>query len=60
MFFPLQETLGRSYNMPDMTDEELEAELAELNDELALDEDNSYLDAVNTPAVSYSSLLVRL
>ena len=48
--------------MPDMTDEELEAELAELNDELALDEDNSYLDAVNTPAVSInqpSRLLFR-
>lgn len=52
-FHAFQETLGRQYNMPDMTDEELEAELAELNDELALDDDSSILDAVNTPAVRY-------
>ncbi|KAG8181740.1 hypothetical protein JTE90_028278 [Oedothorax gibbosus] len=48
----VQEALGRSYGMPEMDDDELEAELDALGDEIALDEDTSYLDdAVKTPTV---------
>lgn len=42
----VQEALGRSYGMPDVDDEELEAELDALGDEIALDDDTSYLDDV--------------
>lgn len=42
----VQEALGRSYGMPDVDEDELEAELEALNDELALD-DTSYLDEVS-------------
>lgn len=44
--------MGRSYNMPEIDDDELDAELAALGDEIALDEDASYLDdAVKAPNV---------
>lgn len=47
----VQETLGRSYGTPDIDDDELEAELAALGDDLALDEDTSYLDdAIKAPS----------
>lgn len=46
----IQEAMGRSYGMPEIDDDELEAELGALGDELALDEDTSYLDdAVRAP-----------
>jgi charged multivesicular body protein 5 len=47
----IQEAMGRSYGMPDVDESELEAELEALGDEIALDEDASYLDAVNAPGV---------
>ncbi|XP_066999242.1 charged multivesicular body protein 5 [Anabrus simplex] len=47
----VQEALGRSYGMPEIDDEELEAELDALGDEIALDDDTSYLDdAVKAPS----------
>jgi len=46
----VQGALGRSYNMPDVDEDELEAELDALGDEIALDDDTSYLDdAVRAP-----------
>ena len=42
----VQEALGRTYGMPDVDDDELEAELDALGDEIALDDDASYLDDV--------------
>jgi len=46
----VQEALGRTYNMPDVDEDELEAELDALGDEIALDDDSSYLDdAVAAP-----------
>jgi len=46
----LQEVMGRSYGMPEVDDDELEAELDALGDEIALDDDTSYLDdAVRAP-----------
>lgn len=48
----VQEAMGRSYNMPEIDDDELDAELAALGDEIALDEDSSYLDdAAKAPNV---------
>ena len=47
----IQEVMGRSYGMPEIDDDELEAELDALGDDLALDEDTSYLDdASKAPA----------
>lgn len=47
----VQEALGRSYGTPDIDESELEAELDALGDEIALDDDTSYLDdAVKAPA----------
>lgn len=40
----IQEIMGRSYGMPEVDDDELEAELEALGDDLALDDDTSYLD----------------
>ena len=40
----IQETMGRSYGVPEIDEDELEAELDALGDEFALDEDTSYLD----------------
>lgn len=42
----VQEALGRSYGMPEVDDDELEAELEAITDELQLD-DTSYLDEVS-------------
>jgi len=42
----VQDALGRSYNTPEMDEDELEAELDALGDEIALDDDASYLDDV--------------
>jgi len=48
----IQESLGRSYGMPDVDEDDLEAELDALGDEIALDDDTSYLDdAISTPSV---------
>jgi len=40
----IQEIMGRSYGMPEMDDDELEAEFDALGDDFAFDEDTSYLD----------------
>merc|ERR1712114_1754 len=48
----IQEALGRSYGMPEVDEDELEAELDALGDEIALDDDTSYLDdAISAPSV---------
>lgn len=47
----VQNALGRSYGTPDIDEDELEAELDALGDEIALDDDTSYLDdAITAPA----------
>ena len=46
----IQEVMGRSYGMPEIDDDELEAELDALGDDLAFDEDTSYLDQVGAPS----------
>lgn len=45
----VQEALGRTYGVPDIDEDELNAELEAIGDELALDDDTSYLDQVNIP-----------
>lgn len=46
----IQEIMGRSYGMPEIDDDELEAELDALGDDLAFDTDSSYLDdAISAP-----------
>ena len=48
----VQEALGRSYGMPEIDEDDLEAELDALGDDLALDDDASYLDdAMKAPDV---------
>jgi charged multivesicular body protein 5 len=42
----VQEAMGRTYGMPEVDDDELQAELDALGDEIALDDDTSYLDDV--------------
>lgn len=42
----VQGALGRTYNTPEIDEDELEAELEALGDEIALDDDQSYLDDV--------------
>ncbi|XP_022919398.1 charged multivesicular body protein 5 [Onthophagus taurus] len=42
----VQEALGRTYNTPEVDEDELAAELDALGDEIALDDDASYLDDV--------------
>ncbi|XP_035906784.1 charged multivesicular body protein 5 [Anopheles stephensi] len=42
----VQEAMGRTYGMPELDDDELQAELDALGDEIALDDDASYLDDV--------------
>lgn len=42
----VQEALGRNYNTPEIDDDDLAAELDALGDEIALDDDTSYLDDV--------------
>ncbi|CAM6031664.1 unnamed protein product, partial [Sphagnum compactum] len=47
----VQDALGQTYNMPDVDEDELQAELDALGDEIALDDDTSYLDdVVKAPA----------
>lgn len=47
----VQDVLGRTYGMPEIDDDELAAELDALGDEIALDDDTSYLDdVVKAPA----------
>lgn len=59
----VQEAMGRSYGMPDIDEDELAAELDALGDEIALDEDTSYLDdaikAPNAPDKEPGSSSVR-
>jgi len=38
--------MGRTYGMPEVDDDDLQAELDALGDEMALDDDSSYLDDV--------------
>merc|ERR1711997_347004 len=46
----VQEVLGRTYGMPEIDEDDLEAELDALGDDFALDDDTSYLDeAVKAP-----------
>ena len=45
----VQDVLGRSYGMPEIDEDELEAELDALGDDIALDEDTSYLDEISAP-----------
>merc|ERR1712133_219789 len=40
----VQEAMGRSYGMPEIDEDDLEAELDALGDDFALDDDTSYLD----------------
>jgi len=42
----VQEALGRTYGVPDIDEDELNAELDALGDEIGLDDDASYLDDV--------------
>uniref|UniRef100_A0A8P4FYQ5 Charged multivesicular body protein 5 n=1 Tax=Dicentrarchus labrax TaxID=13489 RepID=A0A8P4FYQ5_DICLA len=44
----IQEALGRSYGTPEIDDDDLEAELDALGDELLMDDDSSYLDEAST------------
>ncbi|KHJ41790.1 SNF7 family protein [Trichuris suis] len=50
----VQEALGRNYGMPEVDEDELEAELQALNDEIALDEDATYLDEASKAPVAPS------
>ena len=51
----VQEIMGRSYGMPEIDDDELEAELDALGDEIGLDEDATYLDdAIGAPSAPTS------
>lgn len=43
----VQEVMGRAYGVPEIDEDELEAELDALGDDFALDEDTSYLDEAN-------------
>jgi len=46
----VQEALGRSYNTPELDEDDLQAELDALGDEMLLDEDSTFLDdALNAP-----------
>lgn len=42
----VQDAMGRTYGMPEVDDDDLQAELDALGDEMALDDDSSYLDDV--------------
>jgi hypothetical protein len=46
----VQDALGRSYGMPEIDEDELAAELDALGDEIALDNDTSYLDEIKAPS----------
>jgi len=45
----VQDVLGKQYGMPEIDEDELEAELDALGDDIALDEDTSYLDEIAAP-----------
>ena len=46
----VQEALGRSYGTPELDEDDLQAELDALGDEILMDGDSSYLDeALNIP-----------
>ncbi|XP_074550007.1 charged multivesicular body protein 5 [Halichoeres trimaculatus] len=48
----IQEAMSRSYGTPEIDDDDLEAELDALGDELLLDDDSSYLDeASSAPSI---------
>uniref|UniRef100_A0A8C9SRW3 Charged multivesicular body protein 5 n=1 Tax=Scleropages formosus TaxID=113540 RepID=A0A8C9SRW3_SCLFO len=47
----VQEALSRSYGTPEIDEDDLEAELDALGDELLMDNDNSYLDEASAPAI---------
>ncbi|KRY53569.1 Charged multivesicular body protein 5 [Trichinella britovi] len=48
----IQEALGQTYGMPEIDDDELEAELEALKDEIVLDKDSTYIDdALRAPVV---------
>ncbi|XP_016310047.1 charged multivesicular body protein 5-like [Sinocyclocheilus anshuiensis] len=48
----VQDALSRSYGTPEIDEDELEAELDALGDELLLDDDSSYLDeASSAPSI---------
>merc|ERR1712165_61873 len=50
----IQEVLGRSYGVPEIDEDDLEAELDALGDEMLLDDDTTYLDSAditNMPAI---------
>ncbi|KAI3354857.1 hypothetical protein L3Q82_004655 [Scortum barcoo] len=44
----IQESLSRSYGTPDIDEDDLEAELNALGDDLLFDDDSSYLDEAST------------
>merc|ERR1711944_372164 len=44
----IQEVLGRSYGVPEIDEDDLEAELDALGDEMLLDDDTTYLDSADT------------
>merc|ERR1712226_202981 len=44
----IQEVMGRSYGCPEIDEDDLEAELDALGDEMLLDDDTSYLDSAET------------
>lgn len=57
----VQEALGRTYGVPDIDEDELNAELDALGDEIAFDDDTSYLDDVvkapSAPDKVYANIL---
>merc|ERR1711976_806577 len=44
----IQDVMGRSYGMPEIDEDDLEAELDALGDEMLLDDDTTYLDSADT------------
>ena len=46
----IQDVMGRTYGMPDVDEDELEAELDAIGGEMAADNDLSYLDNLNVPS----------
>ncbi|KAF6040971.1 CHMP5 [Bugula neritina] len=47
----INEVMGRSYGTPEVDEDDLAAELDALGDEIALDDDTSYLDEAAAPSV---------
>ena len=57
----IQESLGRSYGMPEVDEDDLEAELDALGEDFALDEDTSYLDdAISAPSVPSRCVVLKI